>query len=267
MENHHVHVHQSGGKAEDVVKRGRSGSPELAFERSKIYKLFSYLFSYPGEELFGFIKDGELFREMDKALQGIREKTPHLNSAQTILDSLFLATQRLASSGIESLRDEYAKLFESSRQKSLLYEAHYLDFPQEEMADIAGFYRAFGFTFEGRPDHLGAELEFMHLLTTKEAKAAWDRKDEQVEVCRDGQRKFLAAHLGRWIDGLPEKIEHRKGLCYRDCSSALKEWLNREARHLGITIQGLKDAGPREAGPEMEVCPAADEEGRRFGEL
>ncbi len=53
-----------------------------------------------------------------------------------------------------------------------LYKAH-------QLADIAGFYRAFGLEMSTenreRPDHLAAELEFMHFLALKEAQAMGNR--------------------------------------------------------------------------------------------
>jgi len=265
MENDPVHVHQGGGKAQDLVKRGIGRSAELALERSKIYRLFSHLFSYPEGELFGFIKDGDLLREMGRAVQRLRENTPDQNSGQGILDSLSLVTRWIVCSVLESLQDEYSRLFESHREKSLLYEAQYLDFPLEEMADIAGFYRAFGFTFEGRPDHLGAELEFLHLLTAMEAGAALEGNEGHRELCRDGQRKFLAAHLGRWVGGFLKGMRDRQGFYYYHFTSALADWLKMESRHLGITIERAKEARKRE--PEIGVYPALNGEGRVFGEL
>ncbi|HET7377314.1 MAG TPA: molecular chaperone TorD family protein, partial [Anaerolineae bacterium] len=73
----------------------------------------------------------------------------------------------------------------------------------QELADIAGFYRAFGFTFDGkiheRPDFLASELEFMHILTLKEARAVEAGRADQAEICIEAERKFLQDHLGRWI--------------------------------------------------------------------
>lgn len=74
----------------------------------------------------------------------------------------------------------------------------------QEMADIAGFYRAFGFAVGGavreRPDHLAVELEFMHLLALKEAYALEQNLIEHAEICSEAQRKFLQDHLGCWLD-------------------------------------------------------------------
>jgi TorA maturation chaperone TorD len=71
------------------------------------------------------------------------------------------------------------------------------------MADIAGFYRAFGLDLSphntDRVDFLSTELEFLSFLSMKEAYAWKHQEDELAEICRDAQRKFLAAHLGRWI--------------------------------------------------------------------
>ena len=72
-----------------------------------------------------------------------------------------------------------------------------------EMADVAGFYRAFGAEPRGpiadRPDHAGCELEFLSFLAAKrlEAEAAGDA--ERAAVCREAEDAFLLDHLGRWL--------------------------------------------------------------------
>jgi TorA maturation chaperone TorD len=83
------------------------------------------------------------------------------------------------------------------------------------MADIAGFYQAFGFRSGGsvreRPDHLSAELEFMYLLALKEAYAVENSLTEQAEICADAQRKFLQDHLAAWIGPFRRSLERSTG--------------------------------------------------------
>lgn len=90
---------------------------------------------------------------------------------------------------------------------SLCYETEYglpHEFRQsQELADIAGFYRAFGFNAGGvrreRPDHLAMELEFMYVLAIMQAHAINIGMPEKAEVCIDAQTRFLHNHLGRWL--------------------------------------------------------------------
>ena len=70
------------------------------------------------------------------------------------------------------------------------------------LADIAGFYRAFGLEVSEeqgeRLDHIGTELEFMGFLAFKERYAGENHGEEKALICEDAQRKFLKEHLGKW---------------------------------------------------------------------
>ncbi len=70
------------------------------------------------------------------------------------------------------------------------------------LADIAGFYHAFGLQVpDTRPapaDSLATEMEFMSHTVMRQAYAALHGWDEQRQICEDAQRAFLEDHLGRW---------------------------------------------------------------------
>ena len=78
--------------------------------------------------------------------------------------------------------------------------------PTFQMADIAGFYRAFGFEVSGeRPDHIVPELEFVALLLVKEAYARMAGQGEPAEVCSTARKTFLEEHLGVWLRELSRR--------------------------------------------------------------
>ncbi len=85
-----------------------------------------------------------------------------------------------------------------------------------DLADIAGFYRAFGVEIAGeKPDHLVAELEYLALLALREAHAREAGDDEHAVLCAQARASFLRDHAGCWLDAFAERIrdEHGEGAC------------------------------------------------------
>lgn len=70
----------------------------------------------------------------------------------------------------------------------------------QELSDVCGFYRAFGLEPSSsvieRWDHIAVELEFVELLSTKEAYALETHQDEMFEVTRHALKRFVREHVG-----------------------------------------------------------------------
>lgn len=145
-------------------------------------------------------------------------------------DEQFFAHFPQLSSQKEELQTQYDKLFRSS--EVWLYGSEYKaknEFQRaQDLADINGFYRAFGVEPDrDRPDALNIELEFMHYIILKETRA---QDPEKAFVCLDAQKKFFAEHLypaaGRIIENILSK--HTESF-YSEAAQTLKEFLGAEA--------------------------------------
>ena len=81
----------------------------------------------------------------------------------------------------------------------------------QQLADIAGFYRAFGLEpsldMPERHDHIALELEFMSWLIAKEDYAF--QSAEKVATCIDAQRSFLKEHLAWWAPAFAQALRPR----------------------------------------------------------
>lgn len=179
-------------------------------DRARAYRTLARLFLPPTDSLRGDLRED--LEELESALErlGLCERTRRL--ARRL-------RRVLPSSGGDGLRRAYDRLFEASGGLACPpHEASLApDSPQEgltrtfEMADVAGFYRAFGVEVVPggeRPDHLVAELEFMHLLALKQAIASSEQDGgEHAILCHDAARAFLHDHLFRWIPRFAERLE------------------------------------------------------------
>ncbi len=108
----------------------------------------------------------------------------------------------------------------------------------EMLADIMGFYNAFGVEPQGdRPDALCCELEFMHYLIVKRARlgaaGAGGEAGEKAAVCRDAERKFFTEHLAPTARSIVAGIlKARPHPFYSEAAEALTTFLDREQAQL-----------------------------------
>ena len=78
---------------------------------------------------------------------------------------------------------------------------------RKALADVAGFYRAFGLTVIGdRPDHVVAQLEFLALAVLAEAEAIERGDLEHAQIAASAVRSFLRDHIGGWIDAWAARV-------------------------------------------------------------
>ena len=221
----------------------------VAHARSGMYRLLSIAFAYPGEELRN-LKDSLIphgFVENAGKLKGYRLKS--------LAGSVKKIMETYGNHGFNRLESEYMDLFGPEKNDGCNpYEVGYLEGPlfmnTRELADIAGFYRAFGLEVseknKERVDHISAELEFMYALTLKEAYAIVKGRLEELEICRDAQRKFLTDHLGRWTGSFRDEIQEKKGsMLYVKLGSLLDRFVKAEVKRLGAKPQHIKPSSEK----------------------
>jgi nitrate reductase assembly molybdenum cofactor insertion protein NarJ len=215
------------------------------------------------------IRRAQVYRFLADALLYPQENwLEDLPALQPVLQDLGLVDLQPSPVDMElsALQLEHRRVF--GLTGSLCYETE-IGLPHEfrqsqEMADIAGFYRAFGFTTGGpvreRTDHIAAELEFMHLLALKEACALEAGIAEHREVSLEAQRSFLHEHLGSWAGLFADALEKMTGKgIYSDLARFTAAFIHADAARLGISLEPRPLAAVRPTPPpgniSCEACP------------
>ncbi|MBI3244687.1 MAG: molecular chaperone TorD family protein [Chloroflexi bacterium] len=234
---------------------------EIAIRRAQVYRFLADVFLYPTEN---WLEDLPLLADIVRDLNAPALEVGRLDCGGDfgILD--------FGIWDFPALQAEHRRAF--GLTGSLCYETE-VGLPHEfrqsqEMADIAGFYRAFGFNLGGkvreRPDHLSAELEFMHILALKEAYAAERDVLEHVEICIDAQSKFLQEHLGQWIGLFADSLKQSAtGGPFVALARFASTFVLADAKRLGVTVEQRPLAGikPTPLVPEIscEACPVTEQ--------
>jgi len=175
--------------------RGREGLAAAA--RSAIYRRLGEAFAFPTDALLKAVACGEFLSELRR------------EAAELPFDLPLDGEARAALTAVDALEQEYIRLFEvgPGRPPCPLYEGSHRGGRMKIMEELVRFYEHFGLQPGpgDQPDHLCAELEFMHYLAFKEAAAL--SKPGPSGAFRLAQRDFLERHLCRWLPRLRLRLE------------------------------------------------------------
>jgi len=123
---------------------------------------------------------------------------------------LWAAESALRRTATDRWSDEHARLFESAGVCPPNETAYIRRDKGVILADICGFYSAFGFRLADggheKADHLRTELEFTAFLLLMLARARAEGREEEAIITRDAVASFLADHLGTWLPLFAERL-------------------------------------------------------------
>ena len=225
--------------------------------RSAAYRLLSQATVYPTGDVVAALTDEDLSQA---------------HAACEVLGTAFAerldAFQReLQAASLEELQDQHRRIFTHILSLDCppcetVYTASEIFQETDHMSDIAGFFRAFGMEIaeKERPDHISIELEFMHLVTCKEAIAQLHHGPEKARLCRVVQRTFMKDHLGRWGQQFAQQLERQAPANYfRAVGRLLDAFLGAEVSYLRVKPEVLRVNTDWRSRLEEEGCSTTDD--------
>ncbi|MFO0792840.1 MAG: molecular chaperone TorD family protein [Candidatus Brocadiaceae bacterium] len=225
-----------------------SFSVENLLTRSMMYQVLSGCFIYPAEKNLASLKspDFEVFKTDLVQCFSSADNGAELKKGLDKLQELLCGTP------ISELQKLYQRLVGHTISKDCpLFETQYgaADVFQQthELADIQGFYKAFGLDSSDvekeRCDHVSVELEFMHFLLYKQAYALENHGEEKAMICLDAQKKFLKEHIGKWVPLFTILFCRKAGDgFYYALSVVTREFLRLEMSLLGVRTEMYKES-------------------------
>lgn len=216
--------------------------------RRDLYSFISAAALPPSDRAFELIRDAQFRNAFCGAVNLMRVSPsfhpPSLGPVE-IHPSEF-SPEDLARSADDSIGQTYEVLFGIGISKDYPpYEVEYCSNPDttyrsQQLADVAGFYRAFGLDraedAHDRADHLASEAEFMAILITRTIYARTQGLDSgHIEVCLDAQRQFFKDHLGWWLAPFGIALEKRAGRgFYAEFANLLRAFVAAERAVFGL---------------------------------
>lgn len=193
-------------------------------ENLLFFKIASILTGYPDKYFFL-----EIIEILDQ-FPSTREYFSNRDGWRSIIENF--ANRESAERFADNLCSEYISTFDTNKQQNPLYETEYgrtrILAKGKELADISGFYRAFGLDSSENesntemPDHISVELEFYTLLLLKQQLYIEEGNSEAVEITVDAQKKFLESHLGRFAGA----IARREGVIAHPFYGPIFQWID-----------------------------------------
>lgn len=206
---------------------------DAALDRSDLYRWLSLAFRYPDADLAAHLRTPALTL-LEATLE--RAAGEEREVLHPVLTSLRASCADLDLAALQAAHRRFFGHIESSLYPpyETRYGSRHLFQQTQALADIAGFYRAFGLDLSDaaneRPDYLAIELEFLHFLCFKEAYALEHHGPEQVELIRNAEAKFLRDHLLPWASSFARRLRDQAGEgLYGQLATVMLAFLRAEA--------------------------------------
>ena len=245
---------------------------EPARLRNSVYGFLAAAFRYPDQATLGMLDDATRWNPW---FEELRQTDPALFELLDATRATLAGSNCDNGSRSEMLQERHTELFgHAVRGACPPYELEYErgDIPQQsaELADIAGFYNAFGMELHAaaheRADHATVQFEFLSVLAAKEVYAIETDNSEGLQVLQDAQKSFLADHISRWVPAMATRLQDTDpdGF-YGRLGGFIQAFIAAECEYFGVscgprllelrTIDPQRDASI-ECGVE-ESCPGA----------
>jgi TorA maturation chaperone TorD len=230
-------------------------STVLDLARECLYRFLSAVLGDPYADRWGDVADAGSQRIARAAAELLRGEVPDQAFAlapgesppdRLALEPLLDALER----PISELRAEHDRVFGLVMPKECPpYETEYhpaseVFFRSQQLADIAGFYRAFGIQTSlarpERPDHIALELEFMAFLLMKKRMALETLQDkalgaEHAGICERAIADFFGDHLAWWVPAFAAGLGRKAGEgLYAAIAPVLSALIPLERQRLGL---------------------------------
>ena len=240
-----------------TAERRKEATASRALARAAVYQLLSQALAYPDDDVVAAMIEVDL----PQALEAMAILPVHLDP------ELAAFSDQLSDTSASELRNLHRQAFTHVVSQDCppcesFYIAKGIFQETTELADIAGFFKAFGLALaeSERVDHISVELEFMHFLTYKEAYAQINHDAAKARFCRDTQRTFVRDHLGRWSLHFARLLDQKASGGYYSClASLLKKFVSSELAFLRVEPEASRASQEwREADSDDSGCPIGE---------
>jgi nitrate reductase assembly molybdenum cofactor insertion protein NarJ len=113
-----------------------------------------------------------------------------------------------------------------------------------ELADIAGFYKAFGLEAKAEAscrkemlDHISVELEFYSCLILKQMSLSGDSAGQ--EIVQNARKDFLKDHLGRFVSAIADHPAVKADAIFAEIFDWVRQLVDWECRRQAVTPAAL----------------------------
>ena len=231
---------ETGWAVDEATERAiEAGDTETAIHRANVYGLLALAFERPGDDLDAALAEGAF----DDALveSALAVDPPVAECAEAVGEQL---AER------ETLGRQWASLFGVEEGITVSpYELTYLPGPLmtnvRKLADIGGFYEAFGLSIvpgrNDRKDHLCLLLEFLSILCEREATLREAGDDRGVAVVVGAQRTFVEDHVGRWYWRFAGEVSAHDDGFYAALTDLLAALVERDVESLDLDPNWVPD--------------------------